>query len=143
MNKGGVGGTVADESALRSAGTLLSRVRAPPPAPWPDGGPESLRSPKNAYLWENPRLIFEHRTLIERAARRRTSLRILAVKQTAERNQTSTSIYRHCCHSGSLSGLCLVLGSRVWTMCRVWEDEEIEAAAEHLQCACPLVSGRE
>ncbi|GFO50568.1 hypothetical protein PoB_007707300 [Plakobranchus ocellatus] len=37
--------TVACESALRSAGTLLSRVRAPLPAPWPDGGPESLRSP--------------------------------------------------------------------------------------------------
>ncbi|GFO32452.1 hypothetical protein PoB_005895700 [Plakobranchus ocellatus] len=33
------------ESTLRSAGTLLSQVRAPPPAPWPDGGPESLRSP--------------------------------------------------------------------------------------------------
>ncbi|GFO47741.1 hypothetical protein PoB_007424600 [Plakobranchus ocellatus] len=44
-HKWGVGGTVASESALRSAGTLLSRVRAPPPAPWPDGGPESLRSP--------------------------------------------------------------------------------------------------
>ncbi|GFO07242.1 hypothetical protein PoB_003374700 [Plakobranchus ocellatus] len=42
---GGVGGTVASESALRSAGTLLSRVRAPPPASWPEGGPESLRSP--------------------------------------------------------------------------------------------------
>ncbi|GFO30561.1 hypothetical protein PoB_005706600 [Plakobranchus ocellatus] len=42
---GSVGGTVASESALRSAGTILSRVRAPPPAPWPDGGPESLRSP--------------------------------------------------------------------------------------------------
>ncbi|GFO18620.1 hypothetical protein PoB_004512500 [Plakobranchus ocellatus] len=41
----GVGGIVASESALRSAGNLLSRVRAPPPAPWPDGGPESLRSP--------------------------------------------------------------------------------------------------
>ncbi|GFN91509.1 hypothetical protein PoB_001801500 [Plakobranchus ocellatus] len=41
----GVGGTVASESALRSAGTLLSRVRSPPPAPWPDGEPESLRSP--------------------------------------------------------------------------------------------------
>ncbi|GFN85863.1 hypothetical protein PoB_001236900 [Plakobranchus ocellatus] len=41
----GVGSTVACESALRSAGTLLSRVRAPLPAPWPDGGPESLRSP--------------------------------------------------------------------------------------------------
>ncbi|GFO17683.1 reverse transcriptase-like protein [Plakobranchus ocellatus] len=41
---GGVGSTVACESALRSAGTLLSRVRAPLPAHWPDGGPESLRS---------------------------------------------------------------------------------------------------
>ncbi|GFO12680.1 hypothetical protein PoB_003918500 [Plakobranchus ocellatus] len=41
----GIGGTVVSESALRSAGTLLSRVRAPPPAPWPDGGPKSLRSP--------------------------------------------------------------------------------------------------
>ncbi|GFO47072.1 hypothetical protein PoB_007357700 [Plakobranchus ocellatus] len=40
-----LGLTVACESALRSAGTLLSRVRAPLPAPWPDGGPESLRSP--------------------------------------------------------------------------------------------------
>ncbi|GFO30843.1 hypothetical protein PoB_005734800 [Plakobranchus ocellatus] len=39
---GGVGGTVA---SLRSAGTLLSRVRASPPSPWPDRGPESLRSP--------------------------------------------------------------------------------------------------
>ncbi|GFO06484.1 hypothetical protein PoB_003298900 [Plakobranchus ocellatus] len=45
MKSRGVGGTVASESALRSAGTPLSRVRAPPPAPWPDGGPESLRSP--------------------------------------------------------------------------------------------------
>ncbi|GFN97623.1 gypsy retrotransposon integrase-like protein 1 [Plakobranchus ocellatus] len=43
--KKGVGGTVAIESALRSAGTLLSRVRTPPPAPWPDGELESLRSP--------------------------------------------------------------------------------------------------
>ncbi|GFN79956.1 hypothetical protein PoB_000646200 [Plakobranchus ocellatus] len=33
--KGGVGGTVARESAVRSAGTVLSRVRAPPPASWP------------------------------------------------------------------------------------------------------------
>ncbi|GFO19647.1 Williams-Beuren syndrome chromosomal region 27 protein [Plakobranchus ocellatus] len=41
----GVDGTVASESALRSAGNLLSQVRAPPPAPWPDGGPESQRSP--------------------------------------------------------------------------------------------------
>ncbi|GFO28535.1 hypothetical protein PoB_005504000 [Plakobranchus ocellatus] len=41
----GVGGSVASDFALRSAGTLLSRVRAPPLAPWPDGEPESLRSP--------------------------------------------------------------------------------------------------
>ncbi|GFN87136.1 hypothetical protein PoB_001364200 [Plakobranchus ocellatus] len=36
---------VSSESAMRSAGTILSRVRAPQPAPWPDGAPESLRSP--------------------------------------------------------------------------------------------------
>ncbi|GFN92156.1 hypothetical protein PoB_001866200 [Plakobranchus ocellatus] len=41
----GVVGTVASESAQRSAGTLLSQLRAPPPAPWPNEGPESLRSP--------------------------------------------------------------------------------------------------
>ncbi|GFO16689.1 hypothetical protein PoB_004319400 [Plakobranchus ocellatus] len=41
----GVGSSVACESALRSAGTPLSRVRAPLLVPWPDGGPESLRSP--------------------------------------------------------------------------------------------------
>ncbi|GFN99483.1 hypothetical protein PoB_002598900 [Plakobranchus ocellatus] len=40
-----IGSIVASESALKSAGTLLSWVRAPPPACWPDGGPESLRSP--------------------------------------------------------------------------------------------------
>ncbi|GFN76398.1 hypothetical protein PoB_000290400 [Plakobranchus ocellatus] len=43
--KRGVGGTVDSEYALRSAGTLLSRARAPPPATLPDGGPENLRSP--------------------------------------------------------------------------------------------------
>ncbi|GFO47862.1 hypothetical protein PoB_007436700 [Plakobranchus ocellatus] len=36
---GSIGGTVACESALKSAGTFLSRVRAPPSVPWPDGGP--------------------------------------------------------------------------------------------------------
>ncbi|GFO40346.1 angiopoietin-related protein 6 [Plakobranchus ocellatus] len=41
----GVGGTVASESALRFAGTLLSRALASSLAPLPDGGPESLRSP--------------------------------------------------------------------------------------------------
>ncbi|GFO44970.1 hypothetical protein PoB_007147500 [Plakobranchus ocellatus] len=41
----GVGGTMDSESALRCARTPLSRVRALPPAPRPDGGgPESLRS---------------------------------------------------------------------------------------------------
>ncbi|GFN78946.1 hypothetical protein PoB_000545200 [Plakobranchus ocellatus] len=39
-----VGGAGDSDAALRSAGTLMSRVRAPPTAPWPDGGPESLRS---------------------------------------------------------------------------------------------------
>ncbi|GFO00830.1 hypothetical protein PoB_002733500 [Plakobranchus ocellatus] len=32
------GGTVASESALKSAGTLLSQVRARAPASWPDRG---------------------------------------------------------------------------------------------------------
>ncbi|GFO05180.1 C-type mannose receptor 2-like [Plakobranchus ocellatus] len=41
----GVGGTVASESALRSAGTLLSRVLASSLALWPGRGPKSLRSP--------------------------------------------------------------------------------------------------
>ncbi|GFN86701.1 hypothetical protein PoB_001320700 [Plakobranchus ocellatus] len=45
MNRG-AGGTVARESALRFAGTLLSRVRAPSPAPWPDRERESPRSPR-------------------------------------------------------------------------------------------------
>ncbi|GFO13883.1 hypothetical protein PoB_004038800 [Plakobranchus ocellatus] len=40
----GAGGTVDSESAVRSAETLLSRVRTPPPGPWLVGGPESLRS---------------------------------------------------------------------------------------------------
>ncbi|GFO28447.1 hypothetical protein PoB_005495200 [Plakobranchus ocellatus] len=57
-NQGGVGSTVACESALRSAGTLLSRVRAPLPAPWPDGGPESLRSPCcGLAVYKNPVLL--------------------------------------------------------------------------------------
>ncbi|GFO41756.1 hypothetical protein PoB_006826100 [Plakobranchus ocellatus] len=45
MKRRGVCGTVASESALRSAGTILLRVQATLPAPWPDGGPENLRSP--------------------------------------------------------------------------------------------------
>ncbi|GFO03581.1 hypothetical protein PoB_003008600 [Plakobranchus ocellatus] len=57
--RGSFGGTVAIKSALRSAGTLLSRIRALPPAPWPDDGPESLRSSccglaicKSQTLWK-------------------------------------------------------------------------------------------
>ncbi|GFO16059.1 hypothetical protein PoB_004256400 [Plakobranchus ocellatus] len=39
----------------RPAETLLSRVRVPPPAPWPDGGPESLRSThRRLALYEIP-----------------------------------------------------------------------------------------
>ncbi|GFO40312.1 hypothetical protein PoB_006681700 [Plakobranchus ocellatus] len=36
----GVGGTVASESALKSAGILLLRVRATPPASWLTEGPK-------------------------------------------------------------------------------------------------------
>ncbi|GFO00487.1 hypothetical protein PoB_002699200 [Plakobranchus ocellatus] len=42
--KKGCYGTVDSEFVLRSAETLLSRIRALPLVPWPDGGPESLRS---------------------------------------------------------------------------------------------------
>ncbi|GFO20453.1 hypothetical protein PoB_004695800 [Plakobranchus ocellatus] len=36
IRAGGIGGTVFSEPTLRHAArTLLSRVRAPPPAPWP------------------------------------------------------------------------------------------------------------
>ncbi|GFO07857.1 hypothetical protein PoB_003436200 [Plakobranchus ocellatus] len=38
-------GTENSESALRLAETILSRDRAPSPARWPEGRPESLRSP--------------------------------------------------------------------------------------------------
>ncbi|GFN77337.1 histone-lysine N-methyltransferase SETMAR [Plakobranchus ocellatus] len=51
----GVGGTVDSKSALRSAGTVLSRVRALPPALGPDGEPERLRSPCcGLAICENP-----------------------------------------------------------------------------------------
>ncbi|GFO18105.1 hypothetical protein PoB_004461000 [Plakobranchus ocellatus] len=45
IKQGGIGGTVVGESTLRSAGILLSRIRASLPAPWPKGWPKSLRSP--------------------------------------------------------------------------------------------------
>ncbi|GFO17762.1 hypothetical protein PoB_004426700 [Plakobranchus ocellatus] len=38
------GGTGDSASTLRFAETTLSRVRAPPPALWPDGRPDSLIS---------------------------------------------------------------------------------------------------
>ncbi|GFO09881.1 hypothetical protein PoB_003638600 [Plakobranchus ocellatus] len=37
-------GRVGSKAALNSAGTLLLRIRSPPPTPWPYAGPESLRS---------------------------------------------------------------------------------------------------
>ncbi|GFO40580.1 hypothetical protein PoB_006708500 [Plakobranchus ocellatus] len=48
--KMGFGGPVDDEPALRSARIHLSKVRAPPPAPWPGGGSESLRSTRRQLL---------------------------------------------------------------------------------------------
>ncbi|GFO26442.1 hypothetical protein PoB_005294700 [Plakobranchus ocellatus] len=45
FSQGAVGGIADNEAAYISAKTPLSRVRAPPLAPWPDGGPGSLRSP--------------------------------------------------------------------------------------------------
>ncbi|GFO09496.1 hypothetical protein PoB_003600100 [Plakobranchus ocellatus] len=39
ISLGGIGGTVASVSTLRSAGSHLSRVRAPPSEPQPDRGP--------------------------------------------------------------------------------------------------------
>ncbi|GFO18106.1 plastin-2-like [Plakobranchus ocellatus] len=47
-SSGGVGGTVACESTLRYAGTLLSRVRAQPSGPRSDGGP---KKPEIILLW--------------------------------------------------------------------------------------------
>ncbi|GFN99031.1 hypothetical protein PoB_002553700 [Plakobranchus ocellatus] len=47
MKELGVGGAVASESALKSAGTLLSRVRTLLPTAQPDGGPK----PEITLLW--------------------------------------------------------------------------------------------
>ncbi|GFO15663.1 hypothetical protein PoB_004216800 [Plakobranchus ocellatus] len=44
-NVWGVGGTMDSMPALRSAETLLSRIRAPPRVSRPDIGPVSLKSP--------------------------------------------------------------------------------------------------
>ncbi|GFN84416.1 hypothetical protein PoB_001092200 [Plakobranchus ocellatus] len=41
---------VTSESALRSAGTILLRVRAPLPASWPGIGPKSLLFPVIEHL---------------------------------------------------------------------------------------------
>ncbi|GFO03951.1 hypothetical protein PoB_003045600 [Plakobranchus ocellatus] len=46
--------------ALRFAGKLLPPVRALPPAPWPDEGPENLRSPfRGLAMDKNPILCLE------------------------------------------------------------------------------------
>ncbi|GFO12735.1 vitamin B12-dependent ribonucleotide reductase [Plakobranchus ocellatus] len=51
-------GDMACESALRSAGTHLSRVRAPPSTPRPDGGLKSLRSPCcGLAIYKNPKTL--------------------------------------------------------------------------------------
>ncbi|GFO05928.1 neurexophilin and pc-esterase domain family, member 5 [Plakobranchus ocellatus] len=58
----GVGSIVDSESTLRSEGILLSQARAPSLAPWPDGGPESLRLPccrlesraRKDMVWHTP-----------------------------------------------------------------------------------------
>ncbi|GFO44036.1 hypothetical protein PoB_007054100 [Plakobranchus ocellatus] len=56
---------MASESALISAEIPLLRVRAPPPVPWPEEGPESLyhlvmdwlyTHPKNSPILLNPLL---------------------------------------------------------------------------------------
>ncbi|GFO31542.1 hypothetical protein PoB_005804700 [Plakobranchus ocellatus] len=53
---GGFDGKVACESALRSAGTLMSRVRAPTSAPRPGGGPQGLRSTCcGLAIYKNPK----------------------------------------------------------------------------------------
>ncbi|GFN86155.1 hypothetical protein PoB_001266100 [Plakobranchus ocellatus] len=49
------GGKIASESALRSAGTILSRVRALPQAPWCEAGPENLRSPCCGLAIQKPK----------------------------------------------------------------------------------------
>ncbi|GFO05916.1 hypothetical protein PoB_003242100 [Plakobranchus ocellatus] len=46
--QGCISGTVVSESALRSAGTPLLQVQAPPQATWPYGGPEK---PEITLLW--------------------------------------------------------------------------------------------
>ncbi|GFO14089.1 hypothetical protein PoB_004059400 [Plakobranchus ocellatus] len=70
---GGVGGTLACESALRSLGTLLLRVRAPPLAPRPDGGPYSLRSPCCGLAkYKNPILEKRRKRSSTREGRRHT-----------------------------------------------------------------------
>ncbi|GFO18126.1 hypothetical protein PoB_004463100 [Plakobranchus ocellatus] len=52
-----LGDTVDSESTLRSAVNLLSRVRPLPPAPWPDEGPESLRSSRCVLAYKKNSLM--------------------------------------------------------------------------------------
>ncbi|GFN77045.1 rho-associated protein kinase [Plakobranchus ocellatus] len=42
---GNLGWLMFSKPTLRSTGTPLTWIRAPPPAPWPEEGPQSLRSP--------------------------------------------------------------------------------------------------
>ncbi|GFO06521.1 hypothetical protein PoB_003302600 [Plakobranchus ocellatus] len=58
----GVGGTVACEFALRSAGSLLSRIPAPPSVSRPDGRHGSLRSPCcGLAIYKTPKTQPDHR----------------------------------------------------------------------------------
>ncbi|GFO28898.1 hypothetical protein PoB_005540300 [Plakobranchus ocellatus] len=59
------GGTVDSDSAPRSAETILSRVRTPPPVLWHDGRPESLISfCCGQVMYQNYPSILEGRCLL-------------------------------------------------------------------------------
>ncbi|GFN77519.1 hypothetical protein PoB_000402500 [Plakobranchus ocellatus] len=74
--KWGVGSTVDSESTLKSAGTHLWRIRVPQPAPWPDEGPESLRSPCGLA-------IYKKQTMPENVYKRRRGKIILTLIVTS------------------------------------------------------------
>ncbi|GFO39793.1 hypothetical protein PoB_006629800 [Plakobranchus ocellatus] len=101
----GVGSTVACESALRSAGTLLSRVRAPLPAPWPDGGPESLRSPCcGLAIYKNSTCPHPQQLNDIIRSRPREGLWLMALVLVSKtRNPIHYNMYSDCDHSQVLS----------------------------------------